>query len=64
MLKKNLKTLMKPYQVLSDEEKRQKYDRFGSQWKQYQQRGGARRGFLTGRSGRLKVSVLEHSAAR
>jgi len=28
------------YQVLSDAEKREKYDRFGSQWKQYQQTGG------------------------
>lgn len=34
------KDINEAYQVLSDEEKRQKYDRFGSQWKQYQQRGG------------------------
>lgn len=34
------KDINEAYQVLSDEEKRSKYDRFGSQWKQYQQRGG------------------------
>lgn len=34
------KDINEAYQVLSDEEKRQKYDRFGSQWKQYQQTGG------------------------
>jgi len=34
------KDINEAYQVLSDEEKRQKYDRFGSQWKQYQQGGG------------------------
>lgn len=34
------KEINEAYQVLSDKEKRQKYDRFGSQWEQYQQRGG------------------------
>jgi len=34
------KDINEAYQVLSDEDKRQKYDRFGSQWQQYQQRGG------------------------
>jgi len=34
------KNINEAYQVLSDEEKRKKYDRFGSQWKQYQQNGG------------------------
>jgi curved DNA-binding protein len=34
------KDINEAYQVLSDEDKRAKYDRFGSQWKQYQQRGG------------------------
>lgn len=34
------KDINEAYQVLSDEEKRKKYDRFGSQWKQYQQGGG------------------------
>lgn len=34
------KNINEAYQVLSDEEKRQKYDRFGSQWKQYQRTGG------------------------
>lgn len=34
------KNINEAYQVLSDEDKRQKFDRFGSQWKQYQQTGG------------------------
>jgi curved DNA-binding protein len=34
------KDINEAYQVLSDKEKRDKYDRFGSQWKQYQQTGG------------------------
>jgi DnaJ-class molecular chaperone len=34
------KDINEAYQVLSDVEKREKYDRFGSQWKQYQQTGG------------------------
>lgn len=34
------KEINEAYQVLSDEDKRQKYDRFGSQWNQYQQTGG------------------------
>ncbi|MEA3327740.1 MAG: J domain-containing protein [Chloroflexota bacterium] len=34
------KDINEAYQVLSDEEKRKKYNQFGSQWKQYQQRGG------------------------
>jgi curved DNA-binding protein len=34
------KDINEAYQVLSDEDKRAKYDRFGSQWKQYQQTGG------------------------
>lgn len=34
------KDINEAYQVLSDEEKRKKYNQFGSQWKQYQQAGG------------------------
>jgi len=34
------KDINEAYQVLSDGEKRKKYDQFGSQWKQYQKRGG------------------------
>lgn len=34
------KEINEAYQVLSDAEKREKYDRFGSQWQQYQRAGG------------------------
>ncbi len=34
------KEINEAYQVLSDPGKREKFDRFGSQWKQYQQTGG------------------------
>jgi len=34
------KEINEAYQVLSDDDKRKKYDRFGSQWKQYQRTGG------------------------
>ena len=34
------KEINEAYQVLSDENKRKKYDQFGSQWKQYQRTGG------------------------
>lgn len=34
------KEINEAYQVLSDEEKRKKYNQFGSQWKQYQRTGG------------------------
>ena len=34
------KEINEAYQVLSDEDKRKKYNQFGSQWKQYQRTGG------------------------
>lgn len=34
------KEINEAYQVLSDDEKRDKYNRFGSQWQQYQRAGG------------------------
>lgn len=35
------KEINEAYEVLSDSEKRQKYDQFGSQWRQYERAGGA-----------------------
>src|SRR5690606_3233797 len=35
------KEINEAYEVLSDKEKREKYDRFGSDWRRYEQAGGA-----------------------
>src|SRR5215216_5036812 len=37
------KEISEAYEVLSDAEKKTKYDRFGDQWKAYSQAGGRRR---------------------
>lgn len=39
------KEVNEAYQVLSDEEKRKKYDQFGSEWQRYQNTGGQPGGF-------------------
>jgi len=39
------KAVNEAYEVLSDEEKRKKYDRFGAQWQQYESAGGQADGF-------------------
>ncbi len=43
------KEVNEAYQVLSDSEKRQKYDTLGSEWQQYQRSGGQPGGFDWGR---------------
>jgi curved DNA-binding protein len=42
------KEINEAYEVLSDSEKRQKYDRLGANWRQYQQTGGDSGGFNWG----------------
>lgn len=45
------KEIGEAYDVLGDPEKRKKYDTLGSNWKQYEQQGGARRGNPFGQGG-------------
>ena len=42
------KTINEAHEVLSDDEKRKKYDTLGADWKRYEQGGGAARGFNWG----------------
>jgi curved DNA-binding protein len=42
------KDINEAYEVLSDEDKRQKYDRFGSEWQRYERAGGSGQDFNWG----------------
>ncbi|NDY71315.1 J domain-containing protein [Desulfobacter hydrogenophilus] len=48
MASKKFQEINEAHEVLSDPEKRQKYDRLGSQWQQYQQAGGGPEDFNWG----------------
>ena len=41
------KEINEAYEVLGDEEKRKKYDRFGADWEQFEKMGGAAPGAAT-----------------
>lgn len=56
---RKFKEINEAYTVLSDSDKRAKYDRFGSQWEQYSRMNGAPGGMGGGMGGSVNVSPEE-----